>query len=362
LYQTAIWEDVFDNFPEPDPDTNLTPAVTVPPGSTQTLILDGWRLTDAQMRDFGYLGGTQTKDRHQCILAEIEAASGNADFVTRSAYTNMIVGSLSTFSKTAVVDSGSSDFAFRDVYMFVMTKNMPATVDAGVTGRSIVQANAYRVAQEIRAQYEEDPIVIDLKAVNGRRPDEMMSIAYRLEYFSRRQQCGGEGSGSGTGSGSGRECNWPELIQDLVEWMPADIAARVLPTAEIYSYLDTGSRVRRGSRVKRSVEPMTSFGFHLYHDGGLEGFRQVLDGADVLGPNLYRVRLGADGRTVVQARSQAIDTGERPIKPDPQWDPVRDGCDDYCPPTRGGFVGLIALWGLTILGVRRLLRRRKSSI
>src|SRR6185436_230443 len=117
------------------------------------------------------------------------------------------------------------------------------------------------------------------------------------------------------------------------------------------------------------LQPMTSFGSFLFHDGVLNGYKTVIDGAQQIAPNVYRVRTGLDGRTVIQTRVQALEPNEPPITPDPRWTPPwipggggDDGCGDWCPPTKGGFVGLIVLWMGTIAGLRRILRRRKRSV
>ena len=118
------------------------------------------------------------------------------------------------------------------------------------------------------------------------------------------------------------------------------------------------------------LHPLTSYGLHLYQDGALEGWRQVIDGARQLGPNLYHVRVGADGRTVINNRSQAVAKGEKPVEPDPQWKPEwiplgegddLGGCEDSAATGKAGLLGMLALWMVTAAGLRRVSRRRPPS-
>jgi hypothetical protein len=334
----------------------------------------GWILDANDLRDYGLDGGgNQIRDSHQCVLVDLEGQS-DADFLQRSTYMNMELGNLTGggmlreergFQKSAVVDMGSPLYAFRDVYLYVMNKNMPERLADGATGRAILQANAAALAAELQRDFfpSDGPRVDGDVAKNRELTLRQISEAIKyLQSFASLRDCDG-------GSGC-QPIDWPAQVRRLLQRLPPEYGTRISPTVEVYAFYDTGGFHLSKAGRHALLHPLTSYGLHLYQDGALEGWRQVIDGAEQLGANLYRIRVGPDGRTVINNRTQAVAKGEKPVEPDPQWKPTWiplgegddiGGCEDSATNTKAGLLGMLALWLVTAVGLRRVSRRRPPS-
>ena len=368
-----------------------TPSPAIPTTTTTPVTLQlktaagaGWTLLPAERKSYG-IGlptdpGVQTKAAHQCVLVDLEG-QGDINFLRRSLYTNMQVANLSTARRTAVLD-GTPANANRDVFLVVMSKNLPTQVPEGTLGQELVQEAAWNLADELENIYPpviigvrgEAPAAVAAKAARGPVAnalppnlvldyDEARRIIRVLRRFANLGNC--------EGSGCDRTPDWDAEFERLLREVPDTLASEIAPAMEIYAYVQGRSSFTNGQRRTAVLEPMTSFGLNLFHDGGLQGYINLINGAQQIAPNVYRVRLGPDGLASVEVAAQAVEPAEQPIRQDPNWrpdwEPVRegddgnDGCGDWCPPTRGGFVGFGLLWLVTIAGVRRMLRRRKSA-
>lgn len=115
------------NFGLPAPDSwanvpapgNPTAPANVPASGNTTFSTGAWTLTPAQQATYN----TPTTS-HQCILVELDSTAPNTVFVNKSAWTNMLFGTASTFEGVAEIGTvgyapppgGRSDQAF-DIYV-----------------------------------------------------------------------------------------------------------------------------------------------------------------------------------------------------------------------------------------------------
>ncbi len=101
-----------------------------------------------------------------------------------------------------------------------------------------------------------------------------------------------------------------ELPPDSYE----DIALEV-PTFVVHAYHDTGIRRRKLGVVRKVLEPQTSFGYFVAHEGALYGWDHALTGPGIrkVGPNFYRIPVPNNGSVTVTTRISALE------RPRPWW-------------------------------------------
>jgi hypothetical protein len=198
------------------------------------------------------------RQRHQCMLVELNGAPG-LTFTTSSVYRNMQFVGASTFRRDAEISvvglaPQATPQPRRDVYLYVQTTNMPARVGgprpapSGFGGKTV--------------------------DIHGRPPS------------------GGQ----------------PIQIQPLEKTEYAALRDSV-PTYQVHAFHETGRTVTVNGRTIRELEPQTSFGYFVDHQGRLEGWRHQLIGAQQIAPNYYRIAVPENGTATVTTVIEAIEMG-----------------------------------------------------
>jgi hypothetical protein len=208
----------------------------------------------------GPLAGT--KDRHQCVLAELELPSGSLDqfsFSVQSVYQNMNFDVNSTLVRQATIDIKGlgpmpGGAANRDVFLYVQTRNLPAKI----------------------GEDEPPPPADDNGApVRG-------NVLPPRQRFKELQL-------PATGAIGTKES---ARIQAAVQagTMTMEQVEQIMPTYIVYVWHDTGRTLATAGGPSKELEAQPSFGLYLAHDGELEGWKHSLTGAGAVpvGPNLYR--------------------------------------------------------------------------
>jgi hypothetical protein len=248
---------------DPNNATNLWTEIPNGPANNPNPINNGssglislsWIVQNPFLQDF--INGSRW--HHQCMLVEL--SGGGLAFSPASAFRNMEFVNASTFEREAQIsvrglaDPGTPQ---RDVYLLVMTTNMPERVEPRPKPR--------------------DP---DLQPTVG---------------LSKPQ---GENGGGGEGE-------YDAYATDLSGF---DLVARDEPTYVVHVFHDTGvTDAETGLPV---LAAQTPFGYVVGHEGPLRGWAHDLGGATVsqVGPNLYRLRVPTGGEAVVSTRIEAVERG-----------------------------------------------------
>jgi hypothetical protein len=245
------------------------------PGSNPNPISDGaagqvtqqWVIQDPFLSEFR--SGARWK--HQCMLCEL--SGGPHTYSPASAAQNFDQVAASTFRREAMIsvrglaDPGTPQ---RDVYLLVVTTNMPA-----------------RVAQP-------------------KRPDRPPPATRRPEPNVERRREHGDGDGDGNG----------EVPVDpyATDFSGIDLIRELEPTYMVHVFHDSGDiDPETGNKI---LVPQTPFGYAVSHEGELHGWEHELDGPDLeqVGPGLYRIRVPTGGEAVI---TTSITAHERPAS---WWD------------------------------------------
>jgi hypothetical protein len=241
------------------------------PDDTKGTILAPWDLADltAHQQDYPPFPSA-IRLPHLCMLVELEA--DNTLFSNDSAYQNMNFDTASLLEADAEVGVrgiGPDPFgsSHRTVYLFVQAHNMPVVADPA------------------------DQRLRDLGSMLWRSRGDLSAVA-----GSGSGSGNGNGNGSGSGSGSGNG-----LDLGLVE-SPFDVLNQFVPTYRVRAFHETGKFVTFKGKRLRLLESQTSFGVYLDHQGALTGWDHQIAGADLVAPNLWRVRVPNNGAARVKVR------------------------------------------------------------
>jgi hypothetical protein len=349
-FTTGVWDDV------PATDSTTNPALNssqIDPGNSLDLTMK-WTLSNADITKYGLgASGGGTNSHHQCMLVELSGAAtsgggGNIDFSNRSAYTNMEFGSMSTFEQFAKIAAGSG-YGGHDVYLVLMGKNTPEKIQAN--GREYITGNMFQKEWELKGLYGgfayggfnyagEQVNNQDVPELNWNSP--LLPGWMELAYLERVRQ--------GRVSKEAQE-KMSALVDEMRLNLSVPTISDILPAFEVYAYVDTGETYSSGHTTHHVLAPLTSFGYDLWHDGAMSGFSQVIDNAQKIGPNVYRVRTDKDGNAIIRVRSSS---DEQLVS-----DPIVCGgcCQKNCPT----HVGLNNTMPALIAGCFLFGRRRKKK-
>lgn len=204
---------------------------------------------------------------HQCMLVELFGP--NLRFQNSSVYRNMNFVEASRFEREADVSvvglppfpDGSKR---RDVYLFVDVRNMPSVEFRGPK----VPSN--------RTDTAPSPVVV--KPPPQPEPP-------NPEQKKRNEDV--------------RQPDPPGAVEPAPPAGPEDPGPILERNASyvVHAYHDTGKRVMVNGRSRPILKPQTSFGYVVDHAGPLAGWRHLLEGAQQIGPNLYKIAV-PDGRSV----------------------------------------------------------------
>lgn len=128
--------------------------------------------------------------------------------------------------------------------------------------------------------------------------------------------------------------------------------AATVPTWVVHSYHDTGEKITLANKKFVVLQPQTAFGYFVDHDGPLQGWSDVIEGADRLREDLYQVAPPNNGAVRVKTIVQAVEAGETRVG-DP-WPPAAPPPE---PVVQKWWMWLLLLV-LILLGAIILIRRR----
>jgi hypothetical protein len=204
---------------------------------------------------------------HQCMLVELFGP--NLRFQNSSVYRNMNFVSASRFEREADVSvAGLPAFpgltGKRDVYLYVEARNMPSV--------------QFRGPKEPSSRKDAAPPPVVVKPPPQPEPPDPEQKK-RNEDVRR------------PGSPAAAELPMPPGPED-----PGPILEQNASYV-VHAYHDSGVRVTINGRSRPVLKPQTSFGYVVDHAGALAGWRHLLEGAQQIGPNLYKISV-PDGRSV----------------------------------------------------------------
>jgi hypothetical protein len=83
----------------------------------------------------------------------------------------------------------------------------------------------------------------------------------------------------------------------------------LIPTYRVHAFHDTGERETDAGTTYSILEPQSSFGYYVRHDGEVEGWRHSLTGAQLieLAPNFYKLAVRDNGVATVTTTIEALE-------------------------------------------------------
>lgn len=233
----------------------------------------------------------------QCLLVEVQGASGPKSFLKDSAWRNMIFGTASRFEHEAEISLYGlpANPTPRDVYLSVKAHNMPSKVN----------------------------------------------------------------SEPGTGASSDQNAKQdPYLRYKLLDLSPTErLVVQGQPVYEVRGYRDTGT----GTAPIQVLAPMVPYGYVINHSGTLIGWKHELAGVgttvtELIPKTLYKISVLPGGKAKIKDSIEAIEEGGtvQPVRPCPHC-----CCDFRRSDRRSMYLGLLGLAGV-VFARRRRERRRDS--
>jgi hypothetical protein len=213
------------------------------------------------------------KDLHKCVLVDLSGPG--LTFLNNSVYRNMDFEKASVLRRPAeisVVGLAPISPAPRDVYLYVETQNMPATVEQ---------------------PRPEEPKPDEPK------PDEPMPD----------EPAPGEGEPPVVVFNESLGTSDGPVIQPTFEEQTAS-----LPTYRVHVYHDKGETVTVDGATRPVLEPQSSFGYFLSHAGALAGWRHSLIAPpeaqlQEISPNFYKIVVPNNGTVTVTTVIHALEPG-----------------------------------------------------
>ena len=224
-----------------------------------------------------------TKDRHQCVLVDLDVPSTSTQhytFSAQSVFQNMDFDVNSTLVRQATIDIKGlgpmpGGAANRDVYLYIHTNNMPAKIG-------------------------DEPAA---KTAGDQGADQRVSILPPRQRFKDLPLPATGAIGTQDSARIQAALTAGRLTQDQV--------AQIMPTYIVYVWHDTGRTLATAGGPKKLLEDQPSFGLFLAHDGPIEGWKHELTaaGAVQVGPNLYKISAPNDSTFPVTITIQPVCTG-----------------------------------------------------
>lgn len=256
-----------------------------------------WTCTQASGANQCPQKGSNTK--HQCMLVELTSQGDPVLFTKSSAWRNMDFETASTLERDASISlRGLPDApgGFRDVYLYVKTKNMPPVGDKPMRLPESKLAEAARVVSR--------PAV---------RPKDQKRLGVKAAAPVPAAAPAGTAP-----AGSVAAPEQPEPPAEL-EQTPYETLSEVWPTYEVHAYYDTGVVVGEGDSKTKSLRPMVPFGYYISHAGVFYGWEHELVGVgstvlEQLDDNWYRVTIQNGAAATVRSHIEAAEKprSERP--------------------------------------------------
>jgi hypothetical protein len=281
---------------------NVKNLVALPANGTAPVpnaITFNWTLTPAQAADINSLA--VAGHAHQCMLVELagtgmvpltfknSSVARNMDFVTASKFERQCEISVKGLAPLA----GSSH---RKVYLYVDTRNMPAVVTSPPqpgTGKTPPTGREPPRQPTVKAPPPGEPVPPitpkDLKLEGELNPRAFPVPWQNLAGFSPPNWKEPEGRGNG---------------------IPPDPLADV-PTYVVHAYHETGKSITVNGKSIPTLEPQSSFGYFVQHDGALYGWKHELRGAKEIAPNYYELEVPNDSSVNVTTVIEALESPQR---------------------------------------------------
>jgi len=254
-----LWEDI--GNPNGDPAAGISIAAAT--NSNDLVGTSGkgdinitWNPPASKYQPCNAIPDPNKKRCHQCILVTLSGTGVN--FLNNSVFRNMDFVNASEFSRAAEINvkgisNNPLNSAYRDVYLHVVTHNMPKYI--------------YKTMHD------------DYKLLAGRGHLYSQTMAdFESTYLETNTQVVKD--------------------EDLTE---------IMPTYEVHAYYDSGERRLEGGINKPILLPMSSFGYFVSHDGDIDGWKYNLDGAEEIIPNYYRISVPKDSFTTIMTRIEALE-------------------------------------------------------
>jgi hypothetical protein len=233
-----------------------------------------------------------SRHNHQCVLVELSTTSVPLYFSTASTYRNMDFVPASRFERDARVDIAGlaglgGGATTRDVYLYVETRNMPATIDDKPAEQPQGENGGEAPANRLNADFRKR-----LEIPEGRPIDAKTS--------ERLQAAVAAGA------------------------ITHDDVAKIMPTYIVHVWHDTGRKTKTGTPI---IESQPSFGYFVSHDGDLTGWKHSIQGKGVtLSPvpnsrNFYKLAVAEGGSAVVTTVIESVEkqTTPPPVPPKIPW-------------------------------------------
>jgi hypothetical protein len=205
-------------------------------------------------------------------------------FSPQSQYHNMSFTGASRISKRATLDTRGlppqpGGGPLRDLYVYIQTANMPATVD------STLPPDRGKLQPQMMERLSRMQIQLPTKGTIGSKDAERIQAAV------------------------------------LAGQLNNDDVAQLMPTYHAYVWYDTGKTVAlEGGGSAKVLEPQPSFGLFAWHDGDLKGWKHQLNaaGAVQIAPNLYKIAVAPNSTIEASVEIEALEcTG--PFCAIPHW-------------------------------------------
>lgn len=262
---SSVWVDIPGGS-----DVRNVPTLTstgVIKAGTQGDMEFNWTVEDPLLKEFE----NGTLRSHQCMLVELSGPG--LTFTKSSLYENMDVEQASTVQRDAEISiAGLAPIAgtHRDVYLYVQTLNMPSTLSPGAPPARPAQAPPFTAELARRA--------------------------------AESRQGNGEGNGNGGGGGP--------IIVPPPGPPPPPWQEETRPVHLVHVWHTTGQTVTdENGRTRQVLEPQTSFGYYLGHEGALFGWNHKLTGARLVevAPNFYRISIRHGSSATVTSEVSALE-------------------------------------------------------
>ncbi len=323
-------------MPATAPGSNPATNSAVIPAGTLGNVHFGWELSASERCQFGVptandlaAGGcTAVFGEHQCIMVDLTGSSSlNVDFETRGTWNNFDFRTLSTSDEVATIDVRSLPIPPTqqgvEVYLVGMARNMPENLPKGTTGAQALAESANATIEyenqvmggrgyggvevtfnpeDVHMDEQPEPRPFD-ERLWGQLPRPQFPPIYRYlpPKIQRRLRA------IGMLGLLPPEADPLQAEKVVLSELGQDDAAAVLPTLDIYVYYKDKGTGR--------LVPMTGFSYFLAHQGIVEGYGWVIEGAQRLSPNVYRLEMPRESTRDIKVRLQAREPGEGPIVP-----------------------------------------------
>jgi hypothetical protein len=293
-----------------------------------------WTLTAAQRCDYN-IGlpadacGAATHDDHQCILTELRASGGAGDILVDSVYKNTNFVNLSDFARVATIGAqglsarpGESDLEY---LLYLDRRQMPESYADATNPRSEIEDRLRAIAADIERRYSPPAALIKrLETLIARGDQRAAAELARLREEARGKMPAPtrarlESIQKALASGE---------VLEAVAALDSEVIERVMPTAIVYVFHDSGRDIEREDAKRRLFEPQGAFGIYARHDGDAYGWSAVLDGLEPISPgsDWYRLRVPAGGERKIRMRARVREGEKEPgLEGDPAWKPEKPG-------------------------------------